>query len=98
MVKVEITVPKSATPKTGAYACECQKVEIKLVGKEAKVFWVAKLNDRVKCGEVLCKLEVQKTTVEIPSPCDGRLVDICIEDGSICSAGSILGYLAKEAN
>ena len=69
MKKVEILVPELATPKTGEYVCECQKKEIKLEGKEAQVFWVAKLNDHVRCGEVLCELEARHCGN--PSPCDG---------------------------
>ena len=98
MAKVEIVVPELATPKAGAYACECQKAGIKTEGKEATVFWIANLNDYVEYGEVLCELEVQKTTVEIKSPCDGYLVDICIADGELCSMGSVIGYLSRKDN
>ena len=93
MTKVEIVVPAVAVPKTGTYACACQKNGIKLDGKVAQIFWVANRNDPVQCGEVLCELEVQKTTMEIKSPCDGRLEEICIEDGGHCHVGSILGYI-----
>lgn len=96
MTKVEIVVPEIAASKVDKYACECQKKGISMGGKEAKVFWVAKLMDYVKCEEVLCELETQKTIVEIKSPCDGRLVEICIEDNGDCTMGSVLGYLVKE--
>lgn len=93
MAKVEIVVPKSAIPKNSIYACKCQKTEFKTEGKKAKVFWIAKLMDYVKKEELLCELEIQKTTLEVYSPCDGYLAEICIDDGDDCTMGNILAYL-----
>jgi biotin carboxyl carrier protein len=92
-MKVEIVISEYEMKKIGAYACKCQKTEIDMKWKKAKVFWVAELMDKVEQGEVLCELEVQKTIVEIRSPCCGRLADICIADNDDCTFGSILGYI-----
>jgi hypothetical protein len=96
MKKVEVVVPEFVMKKIDAYACECQKTEIDMKEREAKVFWVAELMDIVECGEVLCELETQKAVVEIEAPCSGRLVDICIDSNDNCTMGSILGYIETE--
>jgi acetyl/propionyl-CoA carboxylase alpha subunit len=92
-MKVEITVPEFVMKKVGAYACKCQRTEIDMEEKEAKVFWKKQLNDRVESGEMVCELEMEKAVGEIKSPCTGCLVEICIEEGGDCTLGSVLGVL-----
>ena len=96
MTKVEITVPEVVMKKTGEYVCECQRTKIDMKEKEAKVFWIAKLNDIIEEGKVVCELDTGKTVAEIQSPCAGRLLEIRIRDAGNCTLGSILGILETD--
>jgi len=93
MGRIEIKVPDILIKKVGEYACECQKSEIDMEERVAKVFWTAKLNDTVKAGEVLCELDTGKASGEIKSPADGQLIEISTPDGVICRLGDTLCIL-----
>lgn len=48
------------------------------------------VGDKVKKGQVLCVIEAMKLMNEFPSPQDGEVVDICIEDGQLIEYGQCL--------
>ncbi len=43
--------------------------------------WHKAVGDPVKSGEILVEVEAAKTTVEVPAPEDGELVEILAEEG-----------------
>lgn len=49
-----------------------------------------KIGDTVKKGDVLCIIEAMKTMNEIVSEYDGRIVDICAQDGVLAEFGQTL--------
>ncbi|WP_448501221.1 lipoyl domain-containing protein [Sphingomonas sp.] len=44
--------------------------------------WFRQVGERVEAGEPLLEVEAAKTTVEIPSPGSGTLVEILAEEGA----------------
>lgn len=79
--------------KDPAKICKCMNEPVKLESKKGTLFWVKQTGDTVKKGEVICKGEVEKKTVEFPAPCDGVLTQQCVGDGEVFTAGDILGYV-----
>jgi pyruvate/2-oxoglutarate dehydrogenase complex dihydrolipoamide acyltransferase (E2) component len=45
------------------------------------VRWCKGVGDLVEAGETLVEIEAAKTTVELPSPCRGRLAEILCAEG-----------------
>ncbi len=45
------------------------------------VRWCKAVGDTVKSGEVLVEVEAAKTTVEVPAPEDGELVEVLAGEG-----------------
>jgi pyruvate/2-oxoglutarate dehydrogenase complex dihydrolipoamide acyltransferase (E2) component len=43
--------------------------------------WYKAVGDTVKAGELLVEIEAAKTTVEVPAPSDGELVEILVQKG-----------------
>ena len=43
--------------------------------------WHKSVGDSVKTGEVLVEVEAAKTTVEVPAPQDGELVEVLAAEG-----------------
>ncbi len=43
--------------------------------------WRKAVGDRVRSGEVLVEVEAAKTTVEVPAPEDGELVEVLAGEG-----------------
>ena len=44
-----------------------------------------KVGDKVKQGQTVCVLEAMKMMSEIPAPCDGEILEILAEDGTLVS-------------
>ncbi len=51
---------------------------------------------RVKKGDTLCIIESMKLMNEIKAECDGRILEICAENGSLVEYGSRLFRIAKD--
>lgn len=62
---------------------------------EAKPF--VEVGDMVKKGDVLCILEAMKMLNEIQADCNGQIVDILVENGSMIDYGKTL-FLIEEKN
>ena len=90
MARIEIKVPETLITKVGEYACECQKSNIDMEERVAKIFWTSSLNDTVKEGDILCELDTGKAVGEIKSPVNGQLKKIIIAEGGICRLGNLL--------
>ncbi len=57
--------------------------------------WFKKPGDAVAVDEMLCELETDKVTVEVPSPNAGTLTEIVAEEGSTVAAGGLLAMLSE---
>ena len=60
-------------------------------GKLAK--WFKKTGDKINEGDILCEVESDKTTMEIPSTTDGILKEIVVQENETVAVGAILGIL-----
>jgi 2-oxoglutarate dehydrogenase E2 component (dihydrolipoamide succinyltransferase) len=57
--------------------------------------WFKKQGDAVKRDEPLLELETDKVTVEVPSPADGAIESIAVQQGATVSVGAVLGAIAE---
>jgi len=60
--------------------------------------WFKKPGDRVEVDEMLCELETDKVTVEVPSPAAGTLADIVAEEGQTVGVDALLGNISELGN
>jgi 2-oxoglutarate dehydrogenase E2 component (dihydrolipoamide succinyltransferase) len=56
--------------------------------------WFKKVGEAVTQDEMLCELETDKVSVEVPAPASGRLAEIYADTGSFVEAGGKLGRIA----
>jgi 2-oxoglutarate dehydrogenase E2 component (dihydrolipoamide succinyltransferase) len=56
--------------------------------------WFKKVGEAVVQDEMLCELETDKVSVEVPSPASGTLAEIYAADGATVEAGGRLGRIA----
>ena len=58
--------------------------------------WFKKPGDLVQSDEMLCELETDKVTVEVPSPISGKLEEVIIKEGQTVSVDALLAILSKD--
>ncbi|MGB5871754.1 MAG: biotin/lipoyl-containing protein, partial [Albidovulum sp.] len=56
--------------------------------------WFKKPGDAVAVDEMLCELETDKVTVEVPSPVAGRMGEIHAAEGASVAVGAVLAEIA----
>jgi 2-oxoglutarate dehydrogenase E2 component (dihydrolipoamide succinyltransferase) len=56
--------------------------------------WFKKPGDSVAVDEMLCELETDKVTVEVPSPVTGKLVEIVAAEGETVGVNALLAIMA----
>ncbi|MGB7271031.1 MAG: 2-oxoglutarate dehydrogenase complex dihydrolipoyllysine-residue succinyltransferase [Albidovulum sp.] len=56
--------------------------------------WFKKPGDAVAVDEMLCELETDKVTVEVPSPVAGRMGEIHAAEGATVAVGALLAEIA----
>jgi len=59
--------------------------------------WFKKAGDAVSRDEMLCELETDKVSVEVPSPADGILSEVLAAEGETVQAGGMLGRIVAGA-
>ncbi|NNE51933.1 MAG: 2-oxoglutarate dehydrogenase complex dihydrolipoyllysine-residue succinyltransferase [Sulfitobacter sp.] len=59
--------------------------------------WFKKVGDAVAQDEMLCELETDKVSVEVPAPAAGTLTEIVAEEGSTVEANGKLAVIASGA-
>jgi 2-oxoglutarate dehydrogenase E2 component (dihydrolipoamide succinyltransferase) len=59
--------------------------------------WFKKVGDAVKQDEMLCELETDKVSVEVPSPVTGVLAEIIAPEGATVAASARLAVVAEGA-
>ncbi|MEQ6250098.1 2-oxoglutarate dehydrogenase complex dihydrolipoyllysine-residue succinyltransferase [Sulfitobacter sp. HNIBRBA3233] len=57
--------------------------------------WFKKPGDTVAVDEMLCELETDKVTVEVPSPVAGKLEDIIAQEGETVGVDALLATVAE---
>ncbi|MFP7569859.1 2-oxoglutarate dehydrogenase complex dihydrolipoyllysine-residue succinyltransferase [Marivita sp. S2033] len=57
--------------------------------------WFKKPGDDVAVDEMLCELETDKVTVEVPSPVAGKLADIVANEGDTVGVDALLANIAE---
>ncbi|PWL37150.1 MAG: dihydrolipoamide succinyltransferase, partial [Marivita sp. XM-24bin2] len=57
--------------------------------------WFKKPGDSVAVDEMLCELETDKVTVEVPSPASGKLADIVANEGDTVGVDALLANIAE---
>ncbi|NCO21097.1 MAG: 2-oxoglutarate dehydrogenase complex dihydrolipoyllysine-residue succinyltransferase [Rhodobacterales bacterium] len=60
--------------------------------------WFKKPGDRVEVDEMLCELETDKVTVEVPSPVAGVLAELVAAEGDTVGVDALLATIAEEGN
>jgi 2-oxoglutarate dehydrogenase E2 component (dihydrolipoamide succinyltransferase) len=59
--------------------------------------WFKKAGDAVAADEMLCELETDKVTVEVPSPSAGTLHDIIAQEGDTVGVDALLANISEGA-
>ena len=59
--------------------------------------WFKKVGDTVAQDEMLCELETDKVSVEVPSPIAGVLVEIIAQEGETVAANARLAIVSEGA-
>ncbi len=60
--------------------------------------WFKKPGDSVAVDEMLCELETDKVTVEVPSPVSGTLEEIVAEEGTTVGVDALLAQIAEQGS
>ncbi len=59
--------------------------------------WFKKVGDAVAVDEMLCELETDKVTVEVPSPVAGTLTEIVVAEGVTVGVAALLAQIGEGA-
>ena len=54
------------------------------------VKWFIKPGDKVQEDDVLCEIQNDKAVVEIPSPVEGAVLEVLVEEGTVATVGQVL--------
>uniref|UniRef100_A0AAZ3Q9J3 Dihydrolipoyllysine-residue succinyltransferase component of 2-oxoglutarate dehydrogenase complex, mitochondrial n=1 Tax=Oncorhynchus tshawytscha TaxID=74940 RepID=A0AAZ3Q9J3_ONCTS len=65
---------------------------------EGDVRWEKAVGDSVKEDEVVCEIETDKTSLQVPSPAAGVITELLVPDGGRVEAGNPLFKLKKGGN
>ncbi len=57
--------------------------------------WFKKVGDEVAQDEMLCELETDKVTVEVPSPAAGKLAEIVTPEGTTVAPNALLAQITE---
>lgn len=58
--------------------------------------WLKQLGDKVERDEPILEISTDKVDAEIPSPSDGTLVEIAVQEGETVEVGTIVAYIDTE--
>ena len=99
----ETPSPRPSAEKAPAQApAEAVDVMVPSLGEsvtEATVAtWFKQVGDAVEADEMLCELETDKVSVEVPAPAAGTLSEIVAEDGATVEAGGKLAVIAPSGS
>ena len=61
---------------------------------EGKVIkWLKQVGDQVADGDVVCEVETDKSTMEVPTTISGTIKEIKVKEGEIVPVGSVLAVV-----
>jgi pyruvate dehydrogenase E2 component (dihydrolipoamide acetyltransferase) len=60
------------------------------------VKWFVKAGDEIKEDDILLEVQNDKAVVEIPSPVDGKIVELKVEEGTVSVVGDVLLTIEAE--
>ena len=60
-------------------------------GKVVK--WLKQVDDQVNDGDILCEVETDKSTMEVPTTISGTIKEIKVKEGEIVPVGSVLAVV-----
>ncbi|SFB13619.1 2-oxoglutarate dehydrogenase E2 component [Poseidonocella pacifica] len=90
---------EAAAPAPAANASDSVDVMVPTLGEsvsEATVStWFKKVGDKVEADEMLCELETDKVSVEVPAPAAGVLTEIVANEGDTVEANAKLGAISS---
>jgi len=55
--------------------------------------WKKKVGDKIKKGDVLLEIEVEKVNVEVESYTDGTLIEIYLGEGEVVTQKTVVGLI-----
>jgi len=94
-----VEVPKAASQAVAAVASKVIDVVVPAVGESISevtiAAWSKKEGDNVKMDEVICELESDKATFELPSPENGVLT-IVAQAGQVVPVGGVVARIAVD--
>ncbi|MGG1571541.1 dihydrolipoamide acetyltransferase family protein [Fictibacillus sp. NRS-1165] len=61
------------------------------------VKWFVKAGDEVKEDDILLEVQNDKAVVEIPSPVDGKILEVKVEEGTVSVVGDVLVTIESES-
>ena len=97
MPRIEIHTEKIAKPKFKESDCPCKKQPVDMRFKSGVIHWLKEEGEAVRAGQPIALAEVEKAVIEIESPAEGILAEICVEDYDTFKYGTILGYIETNA-
>ncbi|MCH1570592.1 MAG: dihydrolipoamide succinyltransferase, partial [Longimicrobiales bacterium] len=59
--------------------------------------WLKQVGDAVERDEPILEISTDKVDAEIPSPSDGTLVEIAVQEGETVEVGTIVAFIETEA-
>ncbi len=65
-------------------------------GRIELIGWSVTSGDLVRAGEEICELVTDKAAFPLEAPCNGRILAICKNSGSLVRVGEELATLEKE--
>ena len=69
-------------------------LEIKLYSLIYQVIkWLKQVGDQVADGDVVCEVETDKSTMDVPTTISGTIKEIKVKEGEIVPVGSILAIV-----
>ncbi|TDF97715.1 dihydrolipoamide acetyltransferase family protein [Paenibacillus piri] len=60
------------------------------------VKWLVKPGDVVNDETIIMEVQNDKSTVEVPSPVEGKIVDIKVAEGTVCTIGDLIATIEVE--
>ena len=60
------------------------------------VDWTATVGETVEQGQVILEIVIVKTTMEVPSPANCVLLEICVTKGKLFKPGTVLARIEEE--
>ncbi|MFN3537853.1 MAG: biotin/lipoyl-containing protein, partial [Brevundimonas sp.] len=65
------------------------------VSEATVAHWYKRVGDRVAADEMLCELETDKVTVEVPAPVAGIITEIVVAEGTTIGVAALLAQIAE---